>query len=291
MIKSTVKSMTGFGKGQASHNGRRIAIEIKTLNSKQLDLSVKMPPVFRPIEFEIRARAAKSIARGKAEITIGVFDDNGATGTLVNAERFNAYMGELRAICAEASVDTLAASILRLPDVVGNAADELDSAERAAVLTALDEAFVHLDEFRSKEGGVLAQDLLNRVALIESYVSQVEPHEAGRIDAVRERLRDQLAKLTSVEYDRERLEQELIFYLEKLDITEEKVRLRNHCSYFREVASSEENPGRKLAFIAQEMGREINTMGSKANNADIQRIVVQMKDELEKIKEQLLNLL
>lgn len=220
------------------------------------------------------------------------------TSAHINGQVLAAYAGELREAAREAGFDTTGPGwdaaalqvLMRLPDAVSTDAESVSEEEHAALLRAVEEACGRLDAFRSQEGAILIADLLRRVELIEGYRHEVEPFEKARTETIRARILDNLAKLAA-EVDRNRLEQEMIFYLEKLDITEEKVRLDNHCRYFREVAGSEEDAGRKLGFIAQEMGREINTMGSKANEANIQRIVVQMKDELEKIKEQVLNIL
>ena len=293
-----VKSMTGFGKSEVTLPNRKITVEIRSLNSKQMDLSLRLPAIYRQSEYEIRNAVARALRRGKVDVFGSVESQAVETSAHINGQVLAADAGELREAAREAGFDTTdpgwdAAALqvlMRLPDAVSTDAESVSEEEHAALLRAVEEACGRLDAFRSQEGAILIADLLRRVELIEGYRHEVEPFEKARTETIRARILDNLAKLAA-EVDRNRLEQEMIFYLEKLDITEEKVRLDNHCRYFREVAGSEEDAGRKLGFIAQEMGREINTMGSKANEANIQRIVVQMKDELEKIKEQVLNIL
>ena len=272
-----VKSMTGFGKGEAALRNKKITVEIRSLNSKQLDLSLRLPAVYRQSEYEIRNLIARTIQRGKVDVFVTVESQAVETSARINREVFREYLRQMNDTLSfsgiDAGYDAILPVIMRLPDVV-----------------ATEAAAAHLDAFREQEGAILIADLLRRVELIEQYKTEVVPFEKARTETVKARILDNLSKL-AVDVDRNRLEQEMIFYLEKLDITEEKVRLTNHCNYFREVASSEEGAGRKLGFIAQEMGREINTMGSKANEPNIQILVVKMKDELEKIKEQVLNIL
>ncbi|WP_277089236.1 YicC/YloC family endoribonuclease [Alistipes sp.] len=289
--------MTGFGKGEAALRNKKITVEIRSLNSKQLDLSLRLPAVYRQSEYEIRNLIARTIQRGKVDVFVTVESQAVETSAHINKEAFEAYYRQIADICAGnrdlagVHADALVIqSILRLPDVVSTEAEAIPEEEHAALLAAVEAAAAHLDAFREQEGAILIADLLRRVELIEQYKTEVVPFEKARTETVKARILDNLSKL-AVDVDRNRLEQEMIFYLEKLDITEEKVRLTNHCNYFREVASSEEGAGRKLGFIAQEMGREINTMGSKANEPNIQILVVKMKDELEKIKEQVLNIL
>ena len=289
-----VKSMTGFGKGEAALRNKKITVEIRSLNSKQLDLSLRLPAVYRQSEYEIRNLIARTIQRGKVDVFVTVESQAVETSARINREVFREYLRQMNDTLSfsgiDAGYDAILPVIMRLPDVVATEAEAISEEEHAALLAAVEAAAAHLDAFREQEGAILIADLLRRVELIEGYRHEVEPFEKARTETIRARILDNLAKLAA-EVDRNRLEQEMIFYLEKLDITEEKVRLDKHCRYFREVAGSEEDAGRKLGFIAQEMGREINTMGSKANEANIQRIVVQMKDELEKIKEQVLNIL
>ena len=289
-----VKSMTGFGKGEAALRNKKITVEIRSLNSKQLDLSLRLPAVYRQSEYEIRNLTARTIQRGKVDVFVTVESQAVETSARINREVFREYLRQMNDTLSfsgiDAGYDAILPVIMRLPDVVATEAEAISEEEHAALLAAVEAAAAHLDAFREQEGAILIADLLRRVELIEQYKTEVVPFEKARTETVKARILDNLSKL-AVDVDRNRLEQEMIFYLEKLDITEEKVRLTNHCNYFREVASSEEGAGRKLGFIAQEMGREINTMGSKANEPNIQILVVKMKDELEKIKEQVLNIL
>ena len=289
-----VKSMTGFGKGEAALRNKKITVEIRSLNSKQLDLSLRLPAVYRQSEYEIRNLIARTIQRGKVDVFVTVESQAVETSARINREVFREYLRQMNDTLSfsgiDAGYDAILPVIMRLPDVVATEAEAISEEEHAALLTAVEAAAAHLDAFREQEGAILIADLLRRVELIEQYKTEVVPFEKARTETVKARILDNLSKL-AVDVDRNRLEQEMIFYLEKLDITEEKVRLTNHCNYFREVASSEEGAGRKLGFIAQEMGREINTMGSKANEPNIQILVVKMKDELEKIKEQVGNIL
>ena len=286
--------MTGFGKAEAVCENKKIVAEIRSLNSKQLDLSVKMPALYREAEFEIRNLLNKSLQRGKVELYISVETNEVATAATIDKKLFRAYLCQLNDALTysgiDAGYDALVPAILKMPNVMATESVSVSEAERAALLKVVNEAVEKLNAFREQEGAVLIADLLGRVERIEEYKNSVVPFEKARTEVIRNRIRENIEKL-QVEVDNNRLEQEMIFYIEKLDITEEKVRLQNHCKYFREVAATEESAGRKLGFIAQEMGREINTMGSKANDADIQVLVVKMKDELEKIKEQVLNIL
>ena len=288
-----IKSMTGFGKGEVSLPSKKITVEVRSLNSKQLDLAVRMPGIFRQKEFELRSVAAAAIQRGKADITVTVENTAVSTSATVNKEIFGEYMRQVNEALiysgVSADYDAIVPAVLRMPEVVSAQTESLTEEESAALMQALNIALEQFNSFREQEGATLIADLLRRVDLIEEYKRQVEPFEATRAETIKNRIRENLAQL-KVDIDTNRLEQEMIFYIEKLDITEEKVRLSNHCNYFREVAAAEEAVGRKLGFIAQEMGREINTLGSKSNEANMQILVVKMKDELEKIKEQVLNI-
>ena len=289
-----VKSMTGFGKGEATLQNKKITVEIRSLNSKQLDLGLRLPAVYRQSEYEIRNIITRTVQRGKVDVFVTVESQAVETPARINKEVFREYLHQMTDTLAfagiDADYDAIVPVIMRLPEVVSTETESISDEEHAALIAATEAAAARLDAFRMQEGAILIADLLGRVDRIESYKEEVVPFEKARTETVRARLLENLEKL-QVDVDRNRLEQEMIFYLEKLDITEEKVRLTNHCNYFREVASSEEGAGRKLGFIAQEMGREINTMGSKANEPNIQILVVKMKDELEKIKEQVLNIL
>lgn len=289
-----IKSMTGFGKGEASFGTKKITVELRSLNSKQLDLNIKLPALYRQSETELRNLVAQRLQRGKVDLFVSVESQQVETSAHINREIFREYLRQLNDALAfsgiDADYDAMLSVLMRMPDVVSVEAERVTEEESAALMAAAADAVERLDAFRVQEGAVLIADLLRRVDLIERYREEVVPFEKARTETIRARILDNLSKL-GVEVDRNRLEQEMIYYLEKLDITEEKVRLENHCRYFREVAAGEEAPGRKLGFIAQEMGREINTMGSKANESNIQILVVRMKDELEKIKEQVLNIL
>ena len=289
-----IKSMTGFGKGEASFGTKKITVELRSLNSKQLDLNIKLPALYRQSETELRNLVAQRLQRGKVDLFVSVESQQVETSAHINREIFREYLRQLNDALAfsgiDADYDAMLPVLMRMPDVVSVEAERVTEEESAALMAAAADAVERLDAFRGQEGAVLIADLLRRVDLIERYREEVVPFEKARTETIRARILDNLSKL-GVEVDRNRLEQEMIYYLEKLDITEEKVRLENHCRYFREVAAGEEAPGRKLGFIAQEMGREINTMGSKANESNIQILVVRMKDELEKIKEQVLNIL
>lgn len=289
-----IKSMTGFGKGEAVYGAKKFRVELRSLNSKQLDLSIKLPGKYRAAEAEVRNIITRELQRGKVDCFISVESAVAETSAHINTEAFKAYADELRRVCTETSLkiddSALMQSLLRLPDVVTTEEREVSAEEIATIVEAAKSAAAELNAFRVQEGQILIADLLKRIDLIEKYRHEVEPFESARVDTIKNRIRENIEKL-QLEVDNNRLEQEMIFYIEKLDITEEKVRLDNHCRYFREVAAEEEAAGRKLGFIAQELGREINTMGSKSNEANMQRLVVKMKDELEKIKEQVLNIL
>ena len=288
------KSMTGFGKAEVVINGKTITAEIRSLNSKQLDLGLRLPAAYRELENDIRSLAAKQVVRGKVDLSISVVTTEVATSSRIDKPLFAAYIKQMNEALAYAGVsvdyEAIIPVVMKMPNVIqADTADASDD-EKKAVMAAVEGAIDKLDAFRKQEGAILIADLLRRVDLIEQMRNEIIPFEAARTEVVRQRIREGIEKL-GVEVDNNRLEQEMIFYIEKLDITEEKVRLENHCKYFREVAATEEAAGRKLGFIAQEMGREINTTGSKANQHDIQKLVVKMKDELEKIKEQVLNIL
>ena len=289
-----VKSMTGFGKGEAALQNKKITVEIRSLNSKQLDLGLRLPAVYRQSEYEIRNIIARTIQRGKVDVFVTVESQAVETPARINKEVFREYLHQMTDTLAfagiDADYDAIVPVIMRLPEVVSTETESISDEEHAALIAATEAAAAQLDAFRMQEGAILIADLLGRVDRIESYKEEVMPFEKARTETIKARILDNLEKLQA-DVDRNRLEQEMIFYLEKLDITEEKVRLANHCRYFREVAAGEEGAGRKLGFIAQEMGREINTMGSKANESNIQILVVKMKDELEKIKDQVLNIL
>lgn len=286
--------MTGFGKSEISLPTKKISVEVRSLNSKQLDLTVKLPGIYRPFEFDIRSIASAAIVRGKADVTITVENTAANSSASINKEVFHEYIRQINEALTyteiKADYDAIVPVVMRMPDVVSTQVENVSEQEQEALIQTVKEALQRFTEFREQEGATLIADLLTRVDKIEDYKLQVEPYEKSRCETIKNRIRENLAQL-KVDVDSNRLEQEMIFYIEKLDITEEKVRLTNHCRYFREVAAEEEAAGRKLGFIAQEMGREINTLGSKANESNMQILVVKMKDELEKIKEQVLNIL
>ena len=290
-----IKSMTGFGKGEAVCGDKRFRVELRSLNSKQLDLSIKLPSKYRAAEAEVRQIVTRELQRGKVDCFVSFEMAQVETSSHINRESFKAYVNELRSAAEACGLQftddaALMQAVLRMPDVITSEEVEVSEAEIASIIEATNMAAKQLDDFRKQEGAILIADLLKRIDLIEQYRHEVKPFEVARVEVIKSRIREHIEKM-NIEVDNNRLEQEMIFYIEKLDITEEKVRLDNHCRYFREVAAEEEAPGRKLGFIAQELGREINTMGSKSNEANMQRLVVKMKDELEKIKEQVLNIL
>ena len=286
--------MTGFGKAEVAANGKTFTAEIRSLNSKQLDLGLRTPSAYRELENDIRSLVAKRVVRGKVDLSISVASTEAANASRIDKALFAEYLRQMDEALAYAEItadyEVLIPCVMKMPNVIQTDAAEISESEKRAIMKAVEVAIDKLDAFRLQEGTILINDLLRRVELIEELRNEITPFEASRAEAIRQRIREGIEKL-GVEVDNNRLEQEMIFYIEKLDITEEKVRLENHCKYFREVADNEEQAGRKLGFIAQEMGREINTTGSKANQHDIQKIVVKMKDELEKIKEQVLNIL
>lgn len=286
-------SMTGFGRAEGVVKDRKVTVEVRALNSKQLDLLLKLPAVFRDREQELRQALGEELVRGKVDVFVSAEPLHATKHTSFDRELIKAYYAELKAIRDEAAPDAatdLFAQVLRLPDVSTTTSDRADDEEWAGARALIAEALRAFKAFRANEGAKLEAELKQRAQGIVALLEQVAAIDAGRHDRTRERLRAKLAELKA-DVDESRFEQELIYYLEKLDITEEKVRLAAHCGHFAETLALGEPQGRKLGFIAQEMGREINTIGSKSNDAAMQRLVVQMKDELEKVKEQLLNVL
>ena len=285
--------MTGFGRAEGVVHDRKVTVEVRSVNSKQLDLFLKVPQTLRDKEAELRGMAAEAIVRGKAEVNVYVELMHAEKRTSFDRQLVKAYHDELKSIAAEvdptATTDLLAL-VLRMPDVSNTQRDMLSDEEWLAIRALVADALRAFQDFRSNEGQRLHDELAFRVAQVTDQMDQIEVLDVGRTERTRERLRSKLAELQAA-VDQDRFEQELVFHLEKLDVTEEKVRLRAHCTYFVETLGAEDAQGRKLGFIGQEMGREINTLGSKANDATIQRCVVLMKDELEKIKEQVLNVL
>ncbi len=293
-----VKSMTGYGKAECLLPDSKITIEIRSLNGKNADISIKSSLIPREKEMAVRQYIAKELQRGNIDLFANIEQNAADSAKKINMDLAVDYFMQITALgneigaCALQSQNPndLLATILRMPDVIETKKQEMTDETWAPLEEAIHNAVAALNDFRSKEGEILYNDVTSRVALIESYVAEVEKHEQSRVQAVRDRIKARIDEL-GINPDENRLEQEIVFYVEKLDINEEKVRLRQHCKYFMETINSEPYPGKKLGFIAQEMGREINTMGSKANHAEIQKWVVKMKDELEKIKEQSLNIL
>lgn len=291
-----VKSMTGFGKTTVECGDKKINIEVKSLNSKQLDISLRISNLYKEKDIEIRNMIKDALERGKIDMCI-YFDSVGTDKDVaVNKTVVESYFKQMVAISdqlgAGADKAAILQTIMRFPDTLKIESEELDENEWIKIKKAIGQALGEMNKFREQEGKALMADITKRIELIKTLAEEVPRFEAKRIETVRLRLKDKLKEWDEIKVvDENRFEQEIIYYLEKLDITEEKVRLANHCKYFLETAVQEENPGRKLGFIAQEIGREINTMGSKANDHDIQKLVVRMKDELEKIKEQSLNVL
>lgn len=290
-----IQSMTGYGKSTVVFGEKKINVEIKSLNSKALDLTMRVAPLYREKEIEIRSMIAKALERGKVDFCLYIEKDDSQKATPINRGLFADYYKQIQEIS-----DTLHiavpqdwfSTILRLPDVMSKAeVVELDEAEWNAVRAAIEEAIRNLVEFRKQEGSALQKKFTEKVNNIEALLKSIEPYEKSRVEKIRARIVDGLKQLPEANYDQNRLEQELIYYIEKLDISEEKQRLANHLKYFRETMNEGHGQGKKLGFIAQEMGREINTTGSKSNLAEMQNIVVKMKDELEQIKEQVLNVM
>lgn len=302
-------SMTGYGKAVAKYNEKTIHVEVKSLNSKAMDCSTRIAPIYREKEMEIRKRIQESAVRGKIDFAIWVEKDISTDAPQVNIPLAKSYYQQMQDLSGELGIPMPATNALdvmqvlvRMPDVVGRAeTEELTDEEWAVASAAIDEALKELTAFRIQEGAALRKKFEEKLDNITRLMESIEPYESSRVEKIRQRITDGLTAIPDVEYDKNRLEQEMIYYIEKLDISEEKQRLTNHLKYFRETMDEPWEPascggksqgiGKKLGFIAQEMGREINTTGSKSNQAEMQNIVVQMKDELEQIKEQVLNAL
>ena len=289
-----IKSMTGFGRTTVEVTGKSITVEIRTLNSKQLDLNTRIAPLFRNNENEIRSLISHELERGKIDFTISI-DKNAAPNVCINSELAKSYYDALTALSAELQnpvPSDIFMQVLRMPDVISTPQEELSEELWNTVVAAIQETCDKVNDFRITEGAVLAKDFEKRICLIRDMIDEVTPFEENRIATLRAKFEKGIAELSpKVQFDPNRMEQEIFFYIEKLDITEEKVRLRKHCNYFLETMNEPQANGKKLGFIVQECGREINTLGSKCNDFNIQQIVVRMKDELEKLKEQLANIL
>jgi uncharacterized protein (TIGR00255 family) len=287
--------MTGFGKAEFEVNNKKITLELKALNSKQIDINARIPSVYREKEIEIRKELAEKLVRGKVDITIYVENHGEDSNSKINEPILKSYFESLKKINDELGLSTdqtIMQAILRLPDVVKTEYETLDEEEWQVILLHLRKALEDIDDFRIREGKALETDIIANTENIRELLQQITPFEEQRMETVKKRLTENLEKLNlNGTVDENRYEQELVYYIDKMDMNEEKVRLENHCNYFIETIVLPESNGKKLAFISQEMGREINTLGSKAYENNIQRIVVQMKDHLERIKEQLLNVL
>jgi uncharacterized protein (TIGR00255 family) len=285
-----IQSMTGFGKATLQLPSKKITVEVKSLNSKGLDLNVRMPSLYREMELGLRNQIALKLERGKVDFSIFIESTAEQTSTKVNVPIVKAYISQLREVYADADETELMKMAVRMPDTMKIERDEIDENDWVQIQTVIEEALQNILTFRKDEGQSLENEFQLRIGNIRQYMSEALALDPERVQAIKDRLQTAIAEL-KVNVDENRFEQELIYYLEKLDITEEKVRLTNHLDYFLETINGTEANGRKLGFITQEMGREINTMGSKSNHAQMQKLVVQMKDELEKIKEQVLNVL
>jgi uncharacterized protein (TIGR00255 family) len=285
-----IQSMTGFGKATLQLPTKKITVEIKSLNSKGLDLNTRMPSVFREMELGLRNQISQRLERGKIDFSLYVEVTGEETTSKINVPIVKGYINQMKAVIPNADETELMKMAVRMPDALKTERDEIDENEWQQIQTVIDEALANIVQFRKDEGVSLEKEFLHRIANILTLMNNAVAYDTERVETVKTRLRTALAELKE-NVDENRFEQELIFYLEKYDITEEKVRLENHLNYFIETLAGTEANGRKLGFITQEMGREINTMGSKSNHSEMQKLVVMMKDELEKIKEQVLNVL
>ncbi|HCE47303.1 MAG TPA: YicC family protein [Prevotellaceae bacterium] len=290
-----ILSMTGFGKAETICGNKKVHIEIKSLNSKNIDISTHIAPMFLEKDLEMRTMLTERLKRGKIDFTLWVEETNGAQPSILSKEAIKGYIGQIREICREEDIKEPANwwdVIVHLPNISGQVAnEELNDEEWLTIRNAINEAIDKLIEFRHQEGEAVKRKFEEKLNNIASYLDNVKLYEAARIEKIKGQILQQLKELPGIDYDKGRLEQEMIYYIEKLDINEEKQRLSNHLKYFRETMDKNEPQGKKLGFISQEMGREINTLGSKSNQAEMQNLVVKMKDELEQIKEQVLNVL
>lgn len=289
-----IQSMTGFGKVTAELPSKKVTVEIKALNSKQLDLSTRIPSIYKDKEMQIRSLLLQSLERGKVEFNIYIEYIGKDTPTQINQPAIENYYTQIKEIADKLNIAVPAdwfQTLLRMPDVIKTEAQEADETEWHVVEQAIRDAIGHLCDFRIQEGAMLQKLFEQKIANIKRLLSEIALYEKERIEKIKTRIMDNLEKIGGQDYDKNRFEQEMIYYIEKLDVNEEKNRLDNHLKYFISTMNSGQGQGKKLGFIAQEMGREINTLGSKSNHAEMQKIVVQMKDELEQIKEQVLNIL
>ena len=290
-----IQSMTGYGNAVVAYKDKKIHVEIKSLNSKQLDLQTRIAPLYREKEMEMRQMVAEALLRGKVDMSVWIEKESAVDATPVNGALVENYYRQLKDIARKAGIpepEDWLYTLVRMPDVLTKTdVETLDDEEWTVVRASVGEALQGLVDFRIQEGAALQKKFTEKIVNIARLLADIEPYEKGRVEKIRSRIEDGLKQIPGVEYDKNRLEQELIYYIEKLDISEEKQRLANHLKYFRETMEEPAGQGKKLGFIAQEMGREINTTGSKSNQAEMQNIVVKMKDELEQIKEQVLNAL
>ena len=290
-----IQSMTGYGKAVVAFKEKKIHVEIKSLNSKQLDLNTRIAPLYREKEMEMRQMVAEALIRGKVDMSVWVEKDMAVDPTPINAQLVENYYQQIKTISEKTGIpapEDWIYTLLRMPDVMTKTdVEELDDEEWAVVKGGVAEALKNLVDFRTQEGAALQKKFAEKIDNIAKLMGEIEPFEKSRVEKIKARIIDGLQQIPTADYDKNRLEQELIYYIEKLDISEEKQRLANHLKYFRDTMNEPAGQGKKLGFIAQEMGREINTTGSKSNQAEMQNIVVKMKDELEQIKEQVLNAL
>ncbi|MEG0647848.1 MAG: YicC/YloC family endoribonuclease [Bacteroides sp.] len=289
-----IQSMTGFGKVTAELPSKKVTVEIKALNSKQLDLSTRIPSIYKDKEMQVRSRLLQTLERGKVEFNIYIEYIGKDSPTQINLAAVENYYNQINDIASTLNIAVPSdwfSTLLRMPDVIKSETMEVDESEWEVVEKAVEDAVQHLCDFRIQEGAMLQKLFEQKIANIAALLSEVETYESERIEKIKTRITENLQKIADFDYDKNRFEQEMIYYIEKLDVNEEKNRLNNHLKYFISTMKSGHGQGKKLGFIAQEMGREINTLGSKSNHAEMQQVVVRMKDELEQIKEQVLNVL
>ena len=290
-----IQSMTGYGKAVVAYKDKKIHVEVKSLNSKQLDLNTRIAPLYREKEMEMRQMVAEALIRGKVDMSVWIEKDMAVDPTPINAALVENYYQQIKSISEKTGIpvpEDWFYTLLRMPDVLTKTdTEELEEEEWQTVKGAVSEALKNLVDFRTQEGAALQKKFTEKIDNIAILLAEIEPYEKSRVEKIKQRIVECLQQIPGVDYDKNRLEQELIYYIEKLDISEEKQRLTNHLKYFRDTMNEPAGQGKKLGFIAQEMGREINTTGSKSNQAEMQNLVVKMKDELEQIKEQVLNAL
>lgn len=290
-----IQSMTGFGKATGEYNGKKIVVEIKSLNSKQMDISTRIVGVYREKEIEIRNEVSQALERGKIDVSLYIDNSGKDSITQINPILFESYYQQIKTLANQHALELPTnwfEIILRLPEVMKTETAELDEQEWKVVKGLIQQSLTAIKNYRAQEGKTLEKVFRDRIADIRNLLVAIEPYEAGRVEKIKAKLEENLQNISEkFDYDKNRLEQELIFYIEKLDVNEEKVRLNAHLDYFIQIIETENSPGKKLGFISQEIGREINTLGSKSNHSEMQKIVVLMKDNLEQIKEQVLNIL